>query len=354
MDLRDLIDASGDALRRAAETARLTADSALVSVGQTPRELVWSLGRAMLYRYSAPRTTARRGKTLLLVYALINKPYIFDLLPGRSFIEFMLGRGYDVYLLDWGAPGPEDRHTRFDDYAVGILPRAMRRLLRVSGAEKAHVLGYCIGGTLAVLYAALHPQAPIRSLTLLAPPIDFSQREASVFARWLDERYFDVDRLVEAYGNIPPELIELGSKLLKPVENYVGVYANIWDRLDDPKAAESWQAMHRWVHDGVPFAGEAFRQWVKDYVRANQLAEGTLVVRGERVDLTHIHAPLLNVVARQDHIVPLSYSASLMDMVSSADKHLEIIPSGHVGLMGGRGARSVLWPKIADWLDNHS
>jgi polyhydroxyalkanoate synthase subunit PhaC len=350
MGLRDLLAAGEDALRRAVGVARLTAESAATPVGLTPRQAIWSLGRTTLYRYHGPAAPTR--PPLLLVYALINKPYIFDLLPGRSFVEFMLGRGYDMYLLDWGAPGPEDRSTRFDDYATELLPRAIRRALRVSGAERLHLLGYCIGGTLAVVYAATRSDPPIRTLALLAPPIDFGQRAESVFARWLDERYFDVDRLVNTYGNIPPELIELGSKLLKPVENYVGVYANIWDRLDDGAAAESWQAMHRWVHDGVPFAGEAFRQWVKDYIRANRLAAGTLVVRGRRADLASIHAPLLNVVARQDHIVPLAYSASLMDLVSSDDKHMEVIPSGHVGLMGGRGARTVLWPKIADWLDN--
>lgn len=304
----------------------------------------------MLYRYAPADAPGRRVRTpLLLVYALINRPYIFDLLPGRSFVEYMLGRGFDVYLLDWGAPGPEDRAIRFDDYAAERLPRVVRRVLAASESDDLHMLGYCIGGTLAALYAALFPEAPLRTLALLAPPIDFAAG-AGVFAKWLDPRYLDVDNLVDKLGNIPPELIEFGSKMLKPVENYVGVYAGLWDRLDDPAAVEGWQAMHRWVHDGVPFAGAAFRQWVNDFIRGNRLVKGELLAAGRRADLANIRAPLLNVAAQHDHIVPLAQSAALMPLVSSADQRLEVVPSGHVGLMGGSGARNRVWPAIADWL----
>lgn len=353
--MNDFREAFQNAYQRYVRGVKAMTGSSDVPVGLTPRELVWALNKTRLYRYYPTRPAEeRRPVPLLLVYALINKPYIFDLRPGRSFVEFMLDQGFDVYLLDWGAPGPEDRNTRFDDYATEYLPRAIRKLLGVSGAGEYHMLGYCIGATQTVLYAALHPEAPIRTITLVAPPLDFANHAESIFATWLDERYFDVDRLVNSLGNIPAELIEVGSKLLKPVENYVGAYVNLWDRLDDERAVENWQAMHRWVHDGVPFAGEAFRQWVKDYIRANKLIKGEHVVRGERVDLANIRAPLLDVVAEADHIVPISHSISILDVVSSRDKHLERIPAGHVGLMGGSGARYKLWPKIAGWLGERS
>jgi len=326
-----------------------------VPVGLTPKEQVWALNKARLYRYQPVQPPEQRYPVpLLLVYALINKPYIFDLRPGRSFVEFMLEQSFDVYLLDWGTPGPEDRKTRFDDYAVEILPRAVRKMLRVSGAGEFSILGYCIGATLTVLYSALHPTAPIRNIVLLTPPLDFSKREDSIFATWLDERYFDVDRFVDLLGNIPVEVIETGSKMAKPVENYIGAYHSLWERLDDESAVENWQAMHRWVHDGVPFAGEAFRQWVKDYIWRNELIRGEHVVRGQRVDLANIRAPLLNVIAQYDHVVPNAQSLSIMDRVSSQDKQLETIPAGHVGIMAGRGARHGLWPKIAAWLGERS
>jgi polyhydroxyalkanoate synthase len=138
--------------------------------------------------------------------------------------------------------------------------------------------------------------------------------------------------------------------MLKPVENYVGTYATLWEKLEDESAVENWQAMHRWVHDGVPFAGEAFRQWVRDYIRNNELVRGTHVAAGRRLSLGDIRVPLLTVVAEHDHIVPPSHSVSVMDLVASTDKRLEQIPAGHVGIMAGKGARARLWPTIADWL----
>lgn len=328
-----------------------------VPVGQTPKETIWTLNKARLYRYRPvqPPEAAqpRPAIPVLLVYALINKPYIFDLRPGQSFVEFLLQQGFDVYLLDWGVPGPEDKHIRFDDYATEYIPRAVRKMRRVSGADEFTLLGYCIGATLSTVYAALHPDAPIRNLVLLTAPLDFSAGD-SIFAAWLNERYFDVDKIVDRLGNIPVELVETAAKLLKPVENYVGAYSTLWDRLDNDEAVESWQAMHKWTHDGVPFAGEAFRQWVKDYIRANKLVKGEHVIHGRRVELAGIRASLLNVIAQYDHIVPPSHSTTIMDLVSSQDKQMEIIPAGHVGVMAGRGARYKLWPKIADWLSRRS
>lgn len=326
-------------------------------VGPTPREVVWALNKTKLYRYYLPTLSdAPRQRTpLLLVYALINKPYIFDLRPGASFVHFMLEQGFDVYLLDWGTPGPEDKNTRFDDYAVELLPRAVRKLQRMSGADQVSLMGYCIGATLTVLYAAAFPEAPIRNIILMTAPLDFSSPEASIFSTWLDERFFDVDRVVDTLGNIPPAMIEFGAKLLKPVENFVGAYTTLyWEFSDDPEAVANWQAMHKWIHDGVPMAGEAFRQWIKDYIRANELIKGEHIVRGQRVDLANIRAPLLNVVAEYDHLVPPAQSTSLMGLISSQDKRLEIIRAGHVGLMGGRNARYKTWPKIAAWLADRS
>jgi poly[(R)-3-hydroxyalkanoate] polymerase subunit PhaC len=326
-----------------------------IPVGLTPKVMVWALNKAKLYRYQPLLPPEKRYPVpLLLVYALINKPYIFDLRPGRSFVEFMLQQGFDVYLLDWGPPGPEDRKMRLDDYAGEYLPRAVRKLLHLSGAREFSVLGYCIGALLTVLYAAQHPTAPIRNIVLLAPPLDFGVRNDSLFSIWLDEKYFDVDKLVDRLGNIPAQVIEVASKMLKPVENYVGAYETLMERLDKPEAKENWQAMHKWVHDGVPFAGEAFRQWVKELVRENRLIKGELVIKGQPVNLANIRASFLDVVAEADHLVPLSESLSVLDAIASQDKQLLKISAGHVGLMGGGTGKRQLWPRIAAWLAERS
>ena len=353
-----LTEALYDSFERNLQSARIISESNSIQVGQTPREVVLSLNKMKLYRYlpTEPVDPAKKKPVpLLLVYALINKPYIFDLRPNGSFIEYMVNEGFDVFLLDWGTPGLEDKNTRFDDYAVEYLPRAVRRMLKVADAKEFSMLGYCIGAALAVLYAAVYPQAPLRNLILLTAPLDFSNTDDNIFATWLDRRFFNVDRMVNSLGNVPSELIEFGAKMLKPVENFVGAYTTLyWDFIDDQESVANWQALQKWIHDGVPVAGEAFRQWVKEYIRGNELIKGEHIVKGQVVDLANIEANFLNVVAKYDHLVPPHQSTSVMDLISSEDKRLDIIPAGHVGLMAGRNARYKLWPKLAAWLEERS
>ncbi len=326
-----------------------------VPVGLTPKDPIWQLNKTTLYRYQPRRPAEERHPVpLLLVYALINKPFIFDLAPGRSFIEYMLDSGFDVFLLDWGSPGPEDKNITFDDYVTEYLRRAVRKVLRVSGSGELSLLGYCLGATLTVTYAGLYPEAPIRNIILLTAPVDFSEQPEGSMAVWLDEDRLDVDKLVDTLGNVPGELIRQWAKLLKPAENFVGVYVNLWKMLGDEAAVWSWQAINRWVEDVVPVAGEAFRQFVKEYVRENQLAHGKHVIDGRPVEMANINASLLNIVAEHDHLVAQSQAAGIMDLVASEDKELKVIPSTHVGIMISRRAKYKLWPEVATWLGERS
>jgi polyhydroxyalkanoate synthase len=223
-------------------------------------------------------------------------------------------------------------------------------MMRVSGAEAFTILGYCIGATFSVIYAALQPDSRLRNLILLTPPLDFSKQTSGSMAQWLDEKVLDLDKMLDTYDNIPGELIKVWAKLLKPMENYVGSYVTMWKLLDDDASLRGWQAINRWVEDVVPVAGGAFRQLVTDYMRENKLIKGELVINGEQVDLSAIHVNLLNVVAKYDHIVAIDQSTSIMDLVSSEDKELRIIPSTHVGLMASHRAKEKLWPGLVDWL----
>jgi polyhydroxyalkanoate synthase len=336
---------------RYAEGVKVVIDSLEAPVGLTPKEVVWTLNKAKLYRYKPTKPAAERHPIpLLLVYALINKPFIFDLVPDRSFIEYMVDQGFDMYLLDWGAPGQEDQNITFDDYVTGYLSRAVRKVARISGSEEISILGYCLGATLTTVYAGLYPEAPIRNIILLTAPIDFSSSPEGSMAMWLEEDRLDVDRIVGTFGNVPGELIRFWAKLLKPVENFVGAYVNVWKNLDNEKAVQGWQAINRWVEDVIPFAGAAFRQFVLEYVRGNELIRGQHEVKGQLVDLSNIRAPLLNIVAQYDHIVAQSQSESIMDLISSEDKELRVIPSTHVGIMASGRARYKLWPEVVEWL----
>jgi polyhydroxyalkanoate synthase len=325
------------------------------AIAQTPKELVWTLNKAKLYRYVPVLPPEKRHPVpLLLVFALMNRPYILDLRPGHSFVEFMVNQGYDLYLLDWGSPGPEDKNLKFDDYTLDYMPRAIRKVKAISGSDEFSLLGWCIGAILAAIYSALRPDDGLRNLILLTAPLDFSNKQDLTFARWTDERYFDIDKVLAAFGNMPGEMIDYGAKALKPVENYITNYVKLWDNLDDPRMVEAWHAMNSWVTDNVSLTGGAFRQLIVDLYRNDRLMRGELVIRGERVDLAKIRANLLTVIAQGDHITPSCQSEPIMSKVSSVDKELFAVAGGHIGIMAGSGASKHTWPHINAWLGPRS
>jgi polyhydroxyalkanoate synthase len=325
------------------------------AIAQTPKKVIWTLNKATLYRYVPIVAEDKRHRVpLLLVFALMNRPYIMDLRPGHSFVEFMLQQGYDVYLLDWGSPGIEDKDLQFDDYTLEYMPRAIRKMKAVSGVPEFSLLGWCIGSILTTIYAALRPDDGLRNLIGLTAPLDFSNKQDITFARWTDARYFDVEKVLAAFGNMPAEMIEYGAKALKPVENYVGNYLKLWDNIDNAHAVGAWHAMHTWVTDNIPMAGGAFRQLIVDLYRHNRLMRGTLMMRGERVDVKNIRANLLTVIAEGDHITPPCQSETLPMHVSSTDKELFRIPGGHIGIMAGSAAHKRTWPHIDAWLGPRS
>jgi polyhydroxyalkanoate synthase len=325
-------------------------------IGRTPREAIWTLNKATLYRYTPVLPAEKRHPVpLLLVFALMNRASILDLRPGNSFVEHMLQRGYDVYLIDWGAPGPEDSHLGLEDYVLDYLPRAIRKVKAVSGSGQFTVLGWCIGALLSTLYAALRPDDGLKNLILLTAPLDFTDKERISLARMTDERNFDVDRVLQAHGpNMPPELIDYGAKMLKPVENFFGSYLRLLDNLDNTKVVDSWHAMDTWINDGIPMAGATYRQLIVDFYRENRLIKGTLSLRGEPVDLGRLRANLLDVIAEDDHITPPCQSETVVDKVGSADKQALRVPGGHIGVMAGSGAAKGTWPKIDAWLAERS
>ncbi len=325
------------------------------AIAQTPKELVWTLNKAKLYQYiPIVPPEERHAVPLLLVFALMNRPYILDLRPGHSFVEFMVSQGYDVFLLDWGAPGPEDKTLKFDDYALEYLPRAIRKLKAITASEEFSMLGWCIGAILTTIYAALRPDDGLRNLMLLTAPLDFSNKQGLTFARWTDEKYFDVEKVLAAFGNMPGEMIDYGAKALKPVENYVVNFMKLWDNVDNPQVVESWHAMNTWVTDNIPLAGGAFRQLIVDLYRNDRLMKGELMIRGQRVDLSRLRANLLTVIAEGDHITPPCQSEAVLTKVGSHDKELFRVPGGHIGIMAGSGAHKRTWPHIDAWLGSRS
>lgn len=322
-------------------------------VGVTPRELVWRKNKAQLFRYTR-HTPATQRTPIFLILPLINRAFILDLRPGSSFVEHLLGQGFDVFLLDWGVPGDEDARLDITTLLTRYLPRATRKASEAAGGLPLTILGYCIGGTLAACYTALYPESPVqvRNLVLFTTPIDFA--DAGKFGVMTRKGVFPIEQLTSVLPLVPGQMPDMGAKLLSPLPTTMGTYIRLWDRLGDADFdLAGWQAMYRWVNEGVPFASAAYRQWITEFYQDNKLARGTLQVDGRTVRLADIHCPVLNVAAEGDEIAPRSTTSAIAHLASSVDTEEIVLKGGHVGVVVGRAARTALWPRVTDWLSRH-
>lgn len=334
---------------RARNGIKLAAGVDRPRVGQTPKEVVWRHGRCELWHY--PHDDVRVSPPLLIVYSLVSRSYILDLTPGNSFIERLQADGFDVYLLDWGEPDERDAQNQLEDYVDDYIPAAIDRVRQLGGCEEVNLLGYCFGGVLALLHAAHHLDAPLRSLSVLATPVDFQQ--LGPMADIFGEGGLDVDSVADADGNLPPEIILQGFRALTPTSE-INRYVDLWEKLWSDEYIVSYQLMTRWAQEHIPFPGAAARQTVEMLVRDNGFVTDRLYVGGDRVHLADIACPFLTVLANRDHIVPEPSVAPLIDLVGSSDRHELRLDAGHVGLVVGRTAAKTTVPTILEFLRRRS
>jgi polyhydroxyalkanoate synthase subunit PhaC len=333
---------------RVPRTVRIARES---RVGVSAHEQVAELGSARLLRYRRTSPATQR-EPLLICYALVNRPYILDLRPDKSVVQRYLEQGFEVYLIDWGVPALSDRKLTLEHYVTDFLLGAIDRVLTREACEKLHLLGYCMGGTMSTIATALYPER-IRTLTLLASPIDFSGRE-SLLNVWSDARYFELDALVDTFGNCPALLLQTVFLMTKPVQNVLEKALTFYERMEDAEFLTHFFAVDRWVNDNIPVAGETFRQFVRKLYQHNELVRGELRLGDELVDLTRIECPLLLLTAHNDHLVPSKSTVELREHVSSLDVEVMSIDAGHVGLVVSAKAHEKLWPEVTRWLAQRS
>lgn len=319
-------------------------------LGASPKDTLISRGTLRLYHYR-PMSDEVYRVPILLVMATTNRGYIFDMVPGQSLVEFLLKAGFDVFMIDWEAPRLDESHLGLDDYVLDFLPSCVQRVLDETGEPDLTVVGYCFGGVLSLLWAALHPGPPLKNLVTFTTPVNFKGME--MFQAWSDKRFFDMDRLLATHGNCPAEMLYSAFDMLRPGARIAG-NIRLWDNLWNDEYVKSFRMFDRWATDILPLAGRYFRETTEQLMWDNALFEGGMEIGGRPVDLGNIKVPFMHVVAEHDHIVPYEASRHLVPMIGSADKQEVMLKGGHVSLVAGANAVKRLWPRLDTWLQERS
>lgn len=272
------------------------------------------------------------GRTVLFVPSLINPPNILDLSEDKSLLRWLAGRGHRVVLLDWGWDSEGRRDMSVGDHVELILAPLVETL-----EEPPALVGYCLGGTMAVAAASL---TPVRSLATIAAPWHFSgfpeaSRE-SLSALWESSR-----QTVEGLGLLPMEILQSAFWSLDPARTVAKFEAFA---AMDPGGAEagSFVTMEDWANDGPPLGKAAARELFEDFFAADLPGSGGWIVGGKAIDPAELECPLLDIVSTTDRIVPGQSSVA-------TGKRVEL-DQGHVGMVAGSRTKAGLWKLLDDWL----
>jgi len=309
----------------------------------TPVEVIYSENKLrVLKANNLPET----GKApILMIPAMINRHYILDLNQENSLFKELSEQGFPIYLLDWGEATPEDRWQTFTDIFLRVLKRVVAKVTRDAG-QKPVLFGYCMGGTMASIYLSCFPDEASGLITLTAP-FDFSR--AGVMALWTDKKHLKPENLVDALGNVPPEMVQNGFVSLKPAK-WLRKWETAWKKQDNEKFLSAFMDLENWVNDNVPFPGGVWQEYIKWLYQDNLFFKDELMIGNHHASLKRLKCPLLVLIANEDHIVPKECAEPLYEMAGSTDKTVKYFAGGHVGIISSPKLFPELRDTISVWL----
>ena len=344
---REILESTTEAFEKSNVADEQLDRLASVGVGETPSEVVYTENKLELLHYES-MTDEQHEVPILITYALINKPFILDLQPDRSVVRRLLEAGHDVYLVDWNEPSNLDQFLTLEDYVCRYIDNCVDVVRERSGQDSINVLGYCMGGTMAAMYAALEPEK-VRSLGLMAAGLYFEDQSGGVLELWGDDAYYDPEDVTEAFGNVPAEMLDVGFALMDPVSNFVSKYVRFYDNIEDDEFVENFARMERWLSEGIDVAGEAYEQFLTDIYQGNKLYDNELYLGDKHVDVEKIDMPMLLIMGEYDHLIPCGASEPFADVVGTDDVEQIKYPTGHIGLSVSSSSHEDVWPRVAEW-----
>jgi polyhydroxyalkanoate synthase len=329
-----------------------------VQIATTPKDLVWTQDKVSLYRFR-PLAEQRIRVPVLICYGLVGRWTMTDLQEDRSLVRNLLNLGIDLYVVDWGNPSRADRYLTLDDYILGYLDGCVAEIAKRAGVGGINLLGVCEGGVFTTAFAALEPER-VNTLTLTITPIDFHADTVddraghgfiNIWTRSITAD--DVDRFIDANGNLPGAFMGAIFNQMTPMRSLLKYNLDMLDVVDDETRLLNWLRMEKWIADRPDHPGEAAKQWLKDLYQQNKLVRSEWELNGRRVDLGNIRMPVLNVYAKDDHIIPPATSRALGPKVGSSDYTELALAGGHIGVFVGGRSQGLFAPAVASFLERH-
>jgi polyhydroxyalkanoate synthase len=334
---------------------------------RTPSEKICEIEKYSLFHYNRPSTSTEKenifvsqnNAPILVVYSFINRHYILDLLPEVSVTRNLLNQGLDIFATDWGTPSAYDRSLTIGHFVNRYLDKSVNFIRRITKSDKVSLLGYCWGGDLALMYAAIHPEK-VKNLITIATPGDFDLDDSllSVWTKAIRENY-----LLNAFGNLPGAILNAAFILRNPIE-YSHKYFHFFEQPRSLEETAEFFATETWLYDSPPIIAEIYREFTEYCYKQNLLIKNKMKIEETSddndgndmiINLKNINMPFLNIVAKRDDLVAPSSSKALNNaLTESHDKDLIEFNSGHVGLMIGKNAHKEVWPKVGAWLKRRS
>ena len=312
--------------------------------GATTNEVVYQEDQLKLRYYG--QGSDSHATPLLVVYSLVNRPYILDLKPERSLIRSLRDAGHAVYLIDWGEPEAAHRFLNLDDYIDGYIRRCVERIRRRHDCAKIDLLGVCQGGTLGLCFAALYPQR-VAKLINLVTPVDFHAGDGTLQQL---TRHLDLDAVIDSVGNVPSQLLNGFFVSLKPYRLLSQRYLELANLANDAQGLADFLQLEQWMYDSPSLAGEACRQFAQECYQANKLVRGELEIAGQPIRLQALTMPICNVYATADHLVPPESARALQTYIINANYEEVEFAGGHLSVFISGRAQRQLFPQLAAWL----
>lgn len=313
--------------------------------GQLEPPVLWREGATRLLDYGEGPPGSGGGAPVLVVPSMINRAYVLDLAPDNSLMRHLAGLGMNPYLVDWGRPGPDEAGLSLTDAIAGRLGRALDAVSEAAGGRKVALVGYCMGGTLA-LALALRRRADLSTLVLLAAPWDFHAENVDQ-ARAVAATATPLLPLFDRLGAMPVDVIQTMFAGLDPLLA-MRKFAAFARLAPDSAQAKSFVALEDWLNDGTELPAKVARECLMGWYGENTPGRGEWRVDGTRVRPEDLDLPTLVVVPASDRIVPPASALALAKRIPDAER---LEPNaGHIGMVVGGRAKAAVWKPLEDWL----